>query len=73
MVTVIIENQMEETDHSHLGQILTYVVGATAKTVIWISPDPRPEYVASVEWLNEITPVDMKLKNIHKFHETNLN
>lgn len=57
---VIIENQLEKTDHTHLGQILTYVVGAAAKTVIWISPDPRPEHAASVEWLNEITPVDMK-------------
>lgn len=57
---VIIENQLEKTDHTHLGQIITYLVGAAAKTVIWISPDPRPEHQAAIEWLNEITPLDMK-------------
>ncbi|MED4454882.1 DUF4268 domain-containing protein [Metabacillus fastidiosus] len=55
---VIIENQLEKTDHTHLGQILTYSVGTAAKTVIWISPEPRVEHIEVVEWLNEITPVD---------------
>lgn len=56
--SVIIENQLEKTDHTHLGQILTYTVGTAAKTVIWISPEPRVEHVEVFEWLNEITPVD---------------
>lgn len=58
--SAIIENQLERTDHSHLGQILTYAVGIDAKTVIWISPDPRVEHVEAIEWLNEVTPVDMR-------------
>ncbi|MGJ7913073.1 DUF4268 domain-containing protein [Neobacillus sp. LXY-1] len=56
--SAIIENQLEKTDHTHLGQILTYTVGTAAKTVIWISPEPRVEHIEVFEWLNEVTPVD---------------
>jgi len=50
---VLIENQLEKTDHGHLGQILTYVSNLEAKIAIWISSDPRPEHIRAVEWLNE--------------------
>lgn len=50
---VIIENQLEKTDHSHLGQILTYVSNLDAKIAVWISSRPRPEHIQAVKWLNE--------------------
>ena len=50
---VIIENQLEKTDHDHLGKILTYVSNLDAKIAVWVSNDPRPEHQAAVEWLNE--------------------
>tara|TARA_B100000508_G_scaffold137942_1_gene133262 strand:+ start:2696 stop:3628 length:933 start_codon:yes stop_codon:yes gene_type:complete len=56
---VIIENQLEKTDHSHLGQILTYMVNLDAKTAIWITSNPVEEHAKVVEWLNETTPHDM--------------
>ncbi len=58
--SVVIENQLEKTDHTHLGQILTYTVEIDAKTIIWISPEPRVEHVEVIEWLNEVTPMDMR-------------
>ncbi|WP_431811825.1 DUF4268 domain-containing protein [Lysinibacillus sp. FW12] len=56
--SAIIENQLEKTDHTHLGQVLTYAVCTAAKTIIWISPEPRVEHIEVFEWLNEVTPVD---------------
>ena len=50
---VLIENQLEKTDHVHLGQILTYVSNLECKIAIWISSDPRAEHIRSIEWLNE--------------------
>jgi len=56
---VIIENQLEKTDHSHLGQILTYLVNLDANIAIWISANPVEEHRQVVEWLNETTPDNM--------------
>lgn len=52
---VLIENQLEDTDHTHLGQIMTYLAGLDARTVIWISPKFREPHLSAVRWLNEHT------------------
>jgi len=61
---VIIENQLEKSDHNHLGKIITYLVAIGAKTAIWIVADPRPEHVSSINWLNESSSADFYLLKI---------
>jgi len=56
--TVVIENQLEKTDHDHVGKLITYLSNLEAKIAIWITSDPRPEHVTAVNWLNEISPRD---------------
>lgn len=52
---VLIESQLEETDHDHLGKILTYSAGLNAHTVVWIARKFREEHLAALNRLNEIT------------------
>ncbi len=52
---VLIENQLERTDHSHFGQILTYAAGLDIHTVIWIAKEFREEHRTALDQLNEIT------------------
>lgn len=56
---VIIENQLEKTDHDHLGKVITYLTNLDAKTAVWISSDPREEHLKAINWLNEATPEDV--------------
>lgn len=56
--TVIVENQLEGTDHSHLGQLLTYAGGLDAHTIIWVASEFRDEHRAALDWLNRVTGED---------------
>ena len=52
---VLIENQIEKTDHSHLGQLITYAAGLNAVTIIWIAERFISDHRAALDWLNERT------------------
>ncbi len=57
--TIIVECQLEKTNHDHLGKLLVYLTNLDAKIAIWITSNPRPEHINVITWLNEITPADV--------------
>ena len=59
---VVIENQLERTDHSHLGQLITYAAGLEANTLVWIVKHFTEEHRAAIDWLNRNTD-----ENFHFF------
>ena len=52
---VIVENQLERTDHNHLGQLLAYAGGLDARIIVWVSSEVRDEHRDAIHWLNEQT------------------
>ncbi len=56
---IIVENQIDRTDHDHLGKAVTYLTNLGAKTAIWLTSDPRPEHIRAMAWLNEASPPDI--------------
>lgn len=57
-MVVIVENQLADSDHSHLGQLLTYASGTAASTIVWLTTAFRDEHRQALTWLNEHTDED---------------
>ena len=53
--SVLIENQLEGSDHTHLGQIMTYLAGLDARLVVWIAKDFTEPHLSAIQWLNRHT------------------
>ena len=66
---VLIENQLEPTNHDHLGKIITYASGLDATVIVWIVETAREEHASAVEWLNKHTDEDLSffLIEIHAY------
>ena len=61
---VVIENQLEKSDHDHLGKLITYLTSLEAHRAVWIVGDPRPEHVKAISWLNESNSADFYLVKV---------
>ncbi len=66
---IIIENQLDTSNHDHLGKIITYASGLDAKVIVWIVKQAREEHRSAIEWLNNNTRsgIDFFLIELHAY------
>ena len=64
---IVIENQLHKSDHSHLGQILTYAANLQAVTLVWVSTELRRAHRVTLDWHNEITDAQVRFFGL-EFH-----
>ncbi len=62
--TVVIENQLGRSDHSHLGQLLSYAAGREARFLVWIAPSFEDEHLEALAWLNRWMPEDLEVYGV---------
>ena len=63
-VVVAVENQLNWSDHTHLGQLLTYAAGVDARVLVWVAPELLDEHRAALDWLNQWTGEEIEVYGV---------